>query len=131
MGFDAESSPRDRHAHLAGFPGAPEVRQADISQFIRFKAYDMIGRGEYKKFVTTSKDQQQPWAVEMHNSVAQVVSAQKALLVGISALKTMEQDWLHSFCTCIVESSVPPCKVFERYSQPIRTRSSARCSEQK
>ena len=91
-------------------PPQTKLTVEDIRQYVLFRGYDCIGHanGGYKKFLTASREQQQPWALAMSASLSRVQAATKEIMNKINELKSMQQHAVANVSCSVLENNLPP-----------------------
>ena len=50
-----------------------------VEQYVKYKAFDVIGNGNYRRYVNNCKEKNEPWALEITNAVAQMSALTKSI----------------------------------------------------
>ena len=65
----------------------PVCTLEDFHAFFTVHAYDTIGNGTFRRYLHDSKDQSEPWAIELTQRTERVVSANHALATLITSVQ--------------------------------------------
>lgn len=80
----------------------------DVETYVKFKAFDVIGNGTYRKYVNISKDKGDQWAKTMLNSIATVNSSTKIVQALVADLQSSNKTGLYTLCQTVIENNTPP-----------------------
>eukprot|EP00961_Rhodomonas_salina_P095330 1282502-Rhodomonas_salina.1 len=80
----------------------------DTTTYIKYRIFDVVGNGAYRKHLLACKDVGQKWAVDMNSSVVRVNAASKAIQVLINDLQQNKKTGLYTLCQTVVENNSPP-----------------------
>lgn len=81
---------------------------ADVETYVKFKAFDVIGNGSYRKYVNSCRERGEDWAQKMMESVGQVLSATKRVQHLVSDLQSAGKNGLYLLCQTVIENNTPP-----------------------
>ena len=84
------------------------VHLHDIETYVKFRAFDVIGNGSYRKYVNSCREKGESWAVRMQESVMQASSATKMIQQLVSDLQKANKTGLYLLCQTIIENNTPP-----------------------
>ena len=84
------------------------VHVHDIETYVKFRAFDVIGNGSYRKYVNSCRERGESWAVRMQESVVQANSATKVIQQLVSDLQKANKTGLYLLCQTIIENNTPP-----------------------
>lgn len=79
-----------------------------ISTFCRYKVYDNVGNGSYRKFVMLHKEEGNQWAENIISCVKDVNLAVRKVAETIIEFKDVGHQNLYTVCTAVIDNSVPP-----------------------
>eukprot|EP00961_Rhodomonas_salina_P254100 3434172-Rhodomonas_salina.1 len=81
---------------------------ADVEGYVRFRAFDVIGNGAYRRYVNACKEKDEPWAVDISRCVLDVGSAVRTIQTYVADLQDSKKSGLHVLCNTVMENNTPP-----------------------
>ena len=85
--------------HVAAIEGAsvstPVLTLESVEAYVRYRSFDVIGCGSYRKYVNAAKDACESWAVDMLGHVA-------AFQASVRVVQSLVDDLAGTFqCVCV------------------------------
>lgn len=92
-----------------------------VEIYIKYKAFDVIGNGNYRRYVNSCREKNEPWAVEITQAVSQITAATKTIQSLVNDLqnnnKTGKPQCTRFENTAILFDPFPPLQVSTRYAR--------------
>ena len=85
-----------------------DISIKDIEGYVRFKAFDVIGNGAYRRYVNLCKEKDEEWAVTVHKCVNDVNGVVKTIQTYVNDLQESNQVGLFTLCQTVMENNTPP-----------------------
>lgn len=83
----------------------------EFKDYCNTKAFEVIGDdNQYKKYFSQCRENAEPWALKVHQSISHVVSEIKAVHSMIENLQTQGKDKIYRLCMEVIASSNPPLR---------------------
>jgi hypothetical protein len=89
---------------------AKGVSYKDFESYVSYKAFDLLSEGGFKKLVVHSRENSEPWAVQVYTGMQTVTSRLKQVAMLVNTLSDYGKKRLHAVCSEVVSSTTPPCK---------------------
>jgi hypothetical protein len=89
-------------------PPVFKITLENMKNYIKYKSFDVIGNGNYRRYVNTCKEKQEKWAAETVRSVHKVASMVKTIHNLVSDLQTNNKLGLYTLCQTVIENNTPP-----------------------
>lgn len=81
----------------------------DVEAYVKYKSFDVIGNGSYRKFVNSMRDKSESWAVELLGHVQAVLGAVKYIQSLVADLQgAYNRRGLFQLCQAVIENNTPP-----------------------
>lgn len=97
---------RSREEQSDGFT----VTSSQFRSYFMFKAFDVIGDGNYRKFVVKSKDNSDQWAVDLLTNIQIVNSHVKHIIQDIHQLQHSGNTKIYKICHEVTTCINPPVR---------------------
>lgn len=79
-----------------------------METYVKYKAFDVIGNGTYRRYVNNCKEKGDEWALSMMQSVTEVTSVVRGIQTLVNDLQTANKSGLHMLCQTVMENNTPP-----------------------
>lgn len=83
----------------------------DFHAYAQIKAYDVISAGNFKRHLSTSRDNGDKWAVQMYNRHNAVQAKVREVFTLVSQLTTPNSQLIQKICKDVMSCAQPPVKV--------------------
>ena len=88
-----------------------DVSEKEFTNYVFYKAFDVLSDGQYKKRVVKGKENCDAWAMEMYTAVQSLNIVIKSVTTEINSLHEYGKQRLQKVCLEVVGAMNPPCKV--------------------
>lgn len=83
----------------------------DFKDYCNTKAFEVIGDdNQYKKYFSQCRENAEPWALKVHQSISKIVAEIKGIQAMIDNLQTQGKDKIYKLCVEVMASSNPPLR---------------------
>lgn len=81
----------------------------DVEAYVKYKAFDVIGNGSYRKYVNSVKERGESWATDVLQHVSAVSAAVKYIQTLVGDLQNAyNRRGLYQLCQAVIENNTPP-----------------------
>lgn len=97
-------------------PSAHGVSKEDFLAYAQIKAYDVISSGNFKRHLSTSRENGDKWAIQMYNSQTVVQNKIRELFSLVAQLTAQQGGRVQKICKDVMSCAQPPVKVLTGYN---------------
>lgn len=81
-----------------------------FQRYAAYKAYDLLSDGSYRRLVVRSKENGDPWALQLYAAMQEVSNVVKRLQATVASLHEFGKRRLQMACAEAIASTGPPCR---------------------
>jgi hypothetical protein len=79
-----------------------------METYVKFKSFDVIGNGTYRRYLNSCKEKGESWAVKMTQAISDFTAKIKVIHGLVTDLQNSEKNGLYSLCQTVMENNTPP-----------------------